>query len=238
MPRPPRKKRLARADHPGIEAVLGGHYRFHRREDAEAALRQLGEHFLSARTDPHCFWIEGYALTGEEKTEGYKGHFARIAIAKGAEKGTFTLTATREWQPITRHPKHKRPSYPHPDWRHPLLRAIKAGREYDTIGEPVAILKELHSTFPRATIPGKAKLHIALYEKPAAPEGGKGAKASPITKYLLTIETTAEARFTIKATAKPPAARRTPARPKSGNTAIPQGRFTARESLKRTRKPR
>lgn len=229
MPRKP-TQRLAYSTHPLIEAILGGHYRFARKSDAQATLDRLAEIFLCDRAR-HTLWIEGFALSGDEAAEGYKGHFARIAILRPQGMATYTLTATRESRPLSRHPKRTRPSYAHPDGRHPLLRAIRAGRLYETADDALLVLAALHEDFPRATIPGQAKLHIALYEKPASRESD----ASRITRYLLTIEPTEDGQFRILATPKPPSKRRPS--PRSTAAPVPQGRFTARESLKRRRRP-
>lgn len=232
---PPRKKRLAKSSHPSIEAITGGHYHFHSRNDAEATLTILAQHFHIHSEKPFTLWVEGFSLTEDERKLGYKGHFATIRITRTAKRGSFTLKATKESIPLAQHPGRKRPSYPHPDWRHPLLKAIKAGMVYPSLEDAQAVLSALHNDFPRATIPGAAKLHIALYAKPTITK--EDPKPSPISKYLLTVESTQEGTFRINATQKPPPKpRRTP--PPTREAPIPQGRFTARETLKRSRRPR
>jgi hypothetical protein len=231
-----RKKRLAAAHHPAIAAAIQQNYEFPSSDDAKAVLKAIARQFLThdEKPDELILWIGDFALTPEEQAAGYKGHFARLHIRK--HKRIFTLAVEKQWLPLTRHPNRQRPHYPHPDIRHPLIRSIVTGDIYDRAEDAFAILSALHAQFPRTTIPGTGKLHLALYSKSTKNEQGE--KTQAITKYLLEVISTPEGTFTIRMTAKPqrPIRKRTKKPPAKDNTPPPTGFFSARESLKRIRK--
>lgn len=165
-------RKYATIKHPTIEALIGGHYRYKDRAQALARFTSIAKNFVLSKEQPATtkddpivvFWIKGYALAEAELTEGFTGHFTEMRITKRKD-GIFTLTATKVEKPLNIHPQKKRPSAKHPNWGHPVMRAVKRGKAYATVEAAQAELELLHLEFPEVTIPGSGKLYIIVYEK-------------------------------------------------------------------------
>ena len=181
-------RKYATLRHPTIEAVVGGHYRYKEKAHAIARLNSIRDHFILSKEQPAStsanpvivLWIKGYAVTEAEAQEGYTGHFAQMQLAKRKD-GTFTLSATKLTKPLTNHPQKKRPAAKHPNWGHPIMRAVKRGKLYTTLEAAQEELDRLHLEFPEVTIPGNGKLYLIIYEK-------RPGIARPTHKIALTIE--------------------------------------------------
>jgi hypothetical protein len=201
-------RKYATIKHPTIEALVGGHYRYKDKKQALARFTNIAENFVlskeqlesSASSPIIVFWIKGFALEEAEITQGFSGHFCEMRIAM-RDDGIFTLTATKVEKPLSVHPQKKRPSSKHPNWGHPIMRAIKRQKIYATLEEAQTELEQLHLEFPQVSIPGGAKLYIIIYEKR---EGEK----RPTHKMALEIQVQPKGGFIITArdnekTAKP-----------------------------------
>lgn len=180
-----KKRKYATAVHPSIEAVLGGLYRYKTREQAVERIKALAGHFVLSKEKPEdpdslLMWIKGFAVNEKDEKEGYTGHFALITIRE-TEEGKFSISATRVDKPLDIHPQKKRVLMRHPNWGHPILRASKRGRVYETMEEAQEELLRLHEEFPEVSIPGMGKLFIIVYGKK---EGSK----KPIHKVAIEIQ--------------------------------------------------
>jgi hypothetical protein len=190
-------RKYATIKHPTIEALVGGHYRYKDRAQALARFTSITGNFVLSKEQPvttkadpaTILWIKGFDVTEAEATVGFTGHFAEMRITK-REDGIFTLTASKIEKPLAVHPQKKRPSAKHPNWGHPVMRAVKRRKTYATIEDAQAELELLHLEFPEVTIPGGAKLYIIIYEK-------RPGVTRPTHKIALEIETNPEGGFLI-----------------------------------------
>lgn len=148
------------------------------------------------------------------------------------DNGLFTLTATKVERPLASHPQKKRPTSKHPNWGHPVMRAIKRAKPYATIQDAQSELELLHLEFPEVSIPGQGKLYIIVYEKR---EGIK----QPTHKMVIEIAVRPEGGFIL-------IARDNDKQPKQTASAVPEsdptqmdGYFASVESLRKAtrRKP-
>lgn len=189
-------KILANIRFPLIEAAVGGHWRLPDETAARERLRELRDSFTHARksdADALTLWIRGYALTAEEKKQGYLGHYARITV-KRAGNHKWTLAAVKEEVDLKRHPVRKYPTdQAHPNWGHPILRDVKKKRIYATAEEAARQLERLHEAYPEASLPGEHKLHLMVYGK-----GGEKEETSPVQKYIFKIRPLEEGGFLIE----------------------------------------
>jgi hypothetical protein len=159
------QRKYATANHPTIEALVHGLYRYKDRAQAVARFKNIVEHFVLSKEQPEStpenpaalLWIKGYGLTEDEIAKGFSGHFAEMRIAT-LDNGLFTLTAMRVEKPIGTHPQKKRLASKHPNWGHPVMRAVKKAKIYPTIEDANAELELLHLEFPEVSIPGLGKL--------------------------------------------------------------------------------
>ena len=87
--------------------------------------------------------------------------------------------------PLDKHPEKERPKEAHPNWGHPVLRAVETAKKFDGIEIARAFLHSLHHEYPDATIPGKDEVHVMVYKR--ADEGG-----SPIQKISLKVKPLAD----------------------------------------------
>ncbi len=182
------KKRMATVTHPSITAALDGLYRYADLHKAKEQLATLNKHFIVSREQPEeenalRLWIRGYALSPQERKEGFRGHYAIIRLLE--EEGHWTMRGEKEHQPLPAHPERVRPKRTHPDWGHPLLREIKKQKEYETADEAAALLMALHQAFPDASIPGHGKIYLMVYER------GRD-KTTPVQKYIFKAVPTVE----------------------------------------------
>ena len=89
------RPRIATVDDPMIGAVADAFFRFESQKQAAEKLAHISKHYIRAKEqepDSLRLWIRGFAVTPEEKSDGYRGHFARITIA-AIDSGRFTLKA-------------------------------------------------------------------------------------------------------------------------------------------------
>lgn len=199
-----KQKKYATLRHPTIEAAVEGMYYFADKAKAIERLAKIRQTFVGrkqtgdAPPDPESYtlWIRGYALSEDEAAYGYRGHYARLFVTPG-DDGFWSIGAQKLEVPLHRHPQRQRPKYDHPDWHYPVMRAIKAGRLYDSYDQALGELETLHIDFPDVTIPGKGKLHLIVYE-------GKHAD-SYTRKYILELQAVDETRYRIVAKPKDPA---------------------------------
>lgn len=165
-------RKYATIKHPTIEALVNDLYKYVERKQALSRFHNIRDNFVmskeqpeSTREDPIAvFWIKGYGLTPAEEEKGYTGHFAQMRLGTNT-KGQHTLVANKMDVPITKHPQKKRLASKHPNWGHPVMRAVKKGKVYDTLEAASAELELLHLEFPEVSIPGVNKLYLIIYEK-------------------------------------------------------------------------
>lgn len=239
------QRTYATAKHPTIEALVMGLYRYKKREDALARFQHIADNFVLSKEQPGSteekpamvLWIKGFDVKPDEEKKGFTGHFALMEVSKRKD-GLFTLTATRVDKPITQHPQKKRLQSKHPNWGHPIMRAVKKKKLYATIDAAYAELEALHVEYPDVSIPGPNKLYIIVYEKR---EGIK----QPTHKIALEIKATPEGKFFIESRdnekASKPASKQAPGTaadaPATAEEAKPQaGRFTANELLRKKKR--
>ncbi len=237
-------RKYATANHPTIEALVHALYRYPTMEKARERFEHLTQHFVLSKEQPEStaenpaahLWIKGFAVTEDETAKGFTGHFAEIRIAT-TDKGLFTLTATRVEKPIGSHPQKKRLTSKHPNWGHPVMRAVKKKKRYETIEEANAELELLHSEFPDVSIPGVNKLYIIIYEK-------REGIARPTHKIALELKTHTDGGFIIdhRDNEKPakPKSKLPPGEQGEGTSESPsqQGYFTSMVSLRKSKKKR
>jgi hypothetical protein len=232
------QRSYATAKHPTIEALVLGLYRYKDRADVLARFNHIGAHFVLSKDQPKSssenplllLWIKGFGVTPEEEKQGYTGHFAQVEIAT-VKDGLFTLTASRIDKPITQHPQKKRLQSKHPNWGHPIMRAVKKKKLYPTVEAAYAELELLHIEYPDVSIPGPNKLYIIVYEKR---EGVK----QPTHKIALEVKNEGskffiESRDNEKTAA--PASKQPPSREATPETEQ-KGEFTAREALRKKKR--
>ena len=204
------QKKYATVFHPTMEAVCEELFYFADKQKAEARLANIRDTFVGRKlpageqwpSDVFELWIRGYAVSEEEEDSGYRGHYARITVAKG-DDALWTLKPQKFDEPLHKHPQRKRPDHSHPDWNYPVMRGIKKGRIYEDYDQALGELETLHIDFPDVTIPGKGKLHIIVYE-------GKEAE-NYTNKYILSIKTQDEdGRCIIEYKLKDPVAKKAP----------------------------
>ena len=213
-PKADKSPKYATAKHPTIEALVHGLYRYKDRAQALARFQSIAEHFVLSKEQPETtaenpaciFWIKGFGVTDDEVEKGFTGHFAQMEIST-LSNGQFSLTAMKIDRPLTSHPQRKRPTSKHPNWGHPIMRAIKKGKIYTTIEAAQAELDQLHLEYPEVSIPGPAKLYIIIYEK-------REGIARPTHKIAIEIKTDDTGKFLLVARdnekASKPASKRPP----------------------------
>lgn len=236
-----KKRRIAAADLPVMEATLKQLFKFQTLEQALGRLNQIREEFEIAHVQETedgpvvKLWVKGFSLTDEELKKGALGNYALIRPRK-VQEGHFILHAEKQDVDVSKHPQRARPQQKHPNWGHPVLRAVKKKKQYDTLLEAQGELDLLHREYPETTIPGEAKLHLMIYQKP-----GDGQKGPPIKKAILEIKNQGN-KFIIAAkdnerTGKPKNQRPLPgAQGNEPSYTTPKGQFTAMVELKRAKK--
>ena len=225
------RPRIATVDDPMIGAVADAFFRFESQKQAAEKLAHISKHYIRAKDqepDSLRLWIRGFAVTPEEKSDGYRGHFARITIA-AIDSGRFTLKAEKLIVELDRHPQKERPKERHPNWGHPIMRAVQTGKHFPSISVARCQLIELHEEFPDVTIPGKDKLHVMVYNRTLR----EGDNDNPIQKITLTITPLDDG--SAKLVVKKPSARKKPATKQE--TAEPKGKFTTMLKQQTKRKP-
>ena len=235
---PTEKPRYANALAMHFAAAINGLYRFEREKSAHAKLEAITLGCVLTKDQPEegvALWIRDFALTQAQEEAGYLGNFAVIRVVRMAdEDGYYTLDVTAVDKELRYHPLRKRIAQRSPNWGHPLLRAVKAAKQYGTLEEVEALLQQLHLEYPETTVPAANKLYLMIFSREETPE-------KPLQKYVLEIENLQGGGFTIVARkneykAKPKVKRvgdvSTP-----GISATPTGHFASMVALKRKRKP-
>lgn len=230
------QKKYATIRHPTIEAAVEGLYQFANKGKAIERLNQIRRDFVVRKTDAETasnescqIWIRGFAMAEGDEAKGYRGHYATLFVEAARDK-LWTIKAQRVDLPLHLHPQRERPKMQHPDWNHPILRSVKAGRLCDSYEQAMGELETLHVEFPDVTIPGKDRLHLIIYE---------GKKADTFTrKYQLILVPKEQGKFQIVAEAKspPPPKKRTLKQARVSDVAESVGKFTAKVKGDRLRK--
>lgn len=230
-------RKYATIHHPTIAALVGGHYRYKEKAQALTRFKNIAEHFVLSREQPQSskdhpvvvFWIKGFALGEADDAAGFIGHFARMEITT-LPNGLFSLSAAKVERELSTHPQKKRPTSKHPNWGHPVMRAIKRAKPYKSIEDAQSELDLLHLEFPEVSIPGPGKLYIIVYEKR---EGIK----RPTHKMAIEIEVRHEGGFVLVARdneKKPTAA--TDQLREAPDENGPEGYFAAVEALRKAKR--
>lgn len=178
-----RKPRIASVEDATILAAVRGYFRYEHVWQAEEMLAKIYANYLRAKdSTPQAvtLWVRGYNVTKEEKAQHYRGNFTRLCVAP-AEAGKWTILAEKLEIPLAKHPEKERPKAAHPNWGHPVLRAVETARVFDGIEVARAFLHSLHHEFPDATIPGKDVVHVMIYDR-------KATEGEPISKLSLRVK--------------------------------------------------
>ena len=240
-----KQRRYATTRQPTIAAIMQGTFRFASKEQAMGHIEILQNSFVLSRQsqeesdDRVILWIRGYEVTPKEKKQGYTGNYALVSISK-VDGDKFTLKATKLESELKYHPQRKRPSHNHPNWGHPILRAVKKKRIYATVEEAQKELQLLHEEFPQTTIPLTTKLYTIIYSRQQEP---------PAKKFVLEIKVQEgdEGGYYIDATPNEyknnkPVSKQAPGEEGEDEAteqpSNPQGYFTSMVALKRKKKQR
>lgn len=246
-------KNFATAAAPVIEAVMEQLLSLASEAQALEWLRVIEDGFVTSkhqlptkdRRKSVILWVKDYEVSDEEKAKGYLGHF--IAVSYKPKDKRWTLYPTKMLMDLKHHPQRAyKNDQKHPNWGHPILRAIKKSKPYKTLDAANAALNSLHEDFPTASIPTKSKLYLMIFSREDNP-------AKPVQKYVFEIRALPNGHYTIdyrlndgKKEAQPKTMRKklpkkTVAQSgvqKDNKTKENKGLFTARESLRRQRKTR
>lgn len=205
-----------------ISAIVNGLYRFSSEKDALALLNSLKDKFLISKKyerfpNEIVLWIKGYDLA-----KSYKGNYASLTVFE--EKSVWHIKCKTLPIDVKFHPQRELVKQQHPNWGHPVLRAVKKKKEYENKEDANAELIQLQQDFPQASIPAIDRLYIMIYEK--------GEKGGRVDKYILELKPLENGKFCIThklniPKPKPPS----PAKPQ-----IAQGKFTAKILEKRKKK--
>ena len=166
------------------------------------------------------------------QASGFPVIHTEATIAEDKKEKRFYLSAQKLPAAAKYHPKRIRPKQKTPDFGHWVLRRVQKNWWYPTIEEANADLMALAEEFPLVCIPATNKLYAMIYR--SAPKGTK-----PVNRYVLEIKAHEQGGFRIDLAenhyvAKPKAPKKAaPVRETAGET---QGKFTALEKLKRSRK--
>lgn len=233
------KKSLATLKSPIVQAIVGGQYRFKTKEDALEKIAFIKARFVQSKLAKQddselsaIIWIKDYELIDKEIADGLLGNFALVTLSEDSKAKRFYLQAQKLPAAPKFHPKRIRPKQKTPDFGHWVLRRIQKEWWYPTIEEANADLMALAEEFPLVCIPATNKLYAMIYRAAA-----KGTK--PVNRYVLEIKAHEQGGFKIDLSAnhyvaKPKAPKKeVPVRETAGET---QGKFTALEKLKRSRK--
>jgi hypothetical protein len=192
------KQHYANIVDPNINAIITKRFRFERLEQAVKKMEFISTNFTVARADAleniptnkHCLvmWIRDFDVTEEEEKEGYLGHYAFITPEE-MPNGIYTLACVKLNTELKYHPRRKRITQHNPNWGHPILRAVKKGKRYDTLEQINAELEALHLEYSQTSIPGENKLFLMIFDRAADPK-------NPTQKYVIKIVAHPEGGFT------------------------------------------
>ncbi len=201
-----RKPRIASVEDPTILAAVRGYFRYEHDWQAREMLDKINSTYLRSKEQDDCasmefptvrLWVSGFSVTKDEMKEGYKGHFTRLSIKNNA--GKWSLAAEKIPVPLAKHPQKERKLEAHPNWGHPVLRAVETGRKFASIDIARAQLQSLHGEYPDATIPGKDVVHVMIYNRNTDAD-------IPIEKITLRVKPSADgsAKLVVKTETKKP----------------------------------
>ncbi len=229
-------KTLATMQSALIQAVIGGHYRFKTSAEALKKIRYLKSRYVQSKQAPHAapihtavIWVRDYALTEPEIEAGLKGNFALIAIEQQGDR--FVLVARKLEAEAKYHPTRLREKKSVADFGHYVLRRVQKQFWYATPEDAGADLQALAADFPSTCIPGENKCYAMIYRKAA-----KGDK--PIQRYVLEVVPHPQGGFMITCRVNEYVAKKKPVKKPETSTALPSGKFTAKEQIKRAKKKR
>lgn len=232
-----KQKKAATTRNPSIEAVVKQLLRLPSEAEAVKKMNSLRKHFVVSKqhieqsdTPNLMLWIKGFEVSKAELNDGFLGHFAVIA-PKQLPDGRWTLTATKLWLELAKHPqkKYQAKKQRHPNWGHPVLRKIKKGVDGLSLEEGVGMLMKLHEEYPDASIPGELKLYLMIYKK-----ADKGEK--PITKWVFEMAEQSEGIYRITYKTNEPQEKPTAKKPTATTNNEVLGKFTAKAVMKKKRK--
>lgn len=224
------KKRMAGMDEAIFEAVAEGLLRFESAQQAAARMLDISKRFIISRDQEGLdangqptlkLWIRGFAVTDEERPQGFQGHFARISVQK-LPGGKYSLAAEKLPVELRLHPQKIRPRHRHPDNGHRTLKAAQAGKRYSHIDLARQDLLKLHEEFPETSIPGRDKLHLMVYGRGVLP---------PVRKITLRIAALPDGGFRLEMADNIPMKT-----PPAGEAKETGGKFSALIALERHKK--
>lgn len=227
------EQRYATTRSPMIEAVIGEHFKLKDEPMAVARMETIRNEFITSKQqieNPEypsiVLWIKGYAVSDDEKKQGYIGNYAVITYKK-TDDGKVTLYANKVDSELSYHPQKKRSQTRHPNWGHPILRSIQKGRIYESIDDARGELEQLHEEYPETSIPLTNKLYLMIYSR-------KGKEKPKVTKFVLEIEIVGEGEgYRITFNENNYEAQRPVVKKEEGPKEPPKGYFTAMVDLKR-----
>ncbi len=238
--------RYANSTNSHINALITGRYRFELRVDALKKIEFFRQNFIEAQLkgqqtpdkskDFLVMWIRDFYVTEEEEEEGYYGNYAVIRPQK-MQSGIYTLSCAKINTDVKHHPRKRRKRERLPNWGHPILRSVKAQRNYPTLESIQSELSQLHLEYPETTIPNENKLLLMIYDRQEKDK-------EPAQKYILKIipDKNEEGGYTFEYKLNEHEGRMGPsATSKQDNAAAaaegPQGYFTSMVALKRKKRP-
>jgi len=225
-----KKPRIASVEDPAVLAAVRGYYKYDHEWQATELLEKIHNDYVRSKGSTPLevkLWVRGYNVTKEEKAKNYRGNFVCLTLA-ALDGGKWGIKAEKIETPLDKHPEKERPKERHPNWGHPVLRAVESKKIFDGIEIARAFLHSLHHEYPDATIPGKDVVHVMVYKK--AEEG----EASPIQKISLKVKPLADGGAKIMVMTKKKKAKELPAAPKP--VLEEQGKFTTLIKKSRARK--
>lgn len=235
-----KSKTYASTEIPTVAAAVDELLRLETEAQAIAFLENIAEHHILSREQVPTgkkltltLWIRGYDITPAEKKEGALGNFATLAYKQVNKR--WTIYPTKLLLPPEKHPQRQYVARgKHPNWGHPLLKAIKKGKSYATLEDAQEDLATLHEQYPTSSIPTRQKLYLMVFTR------GEDKKGSPIEKWVLEPKVTPDGRYGMDlypntGKAKPKEKAKSVVA-KASDGASPKGVFTARESLRRKKK--
>lgn len=237
--KPKNKLRYATVQNPHIDAILNERFRFAYLKQVQNKLAFLKSIFIlsknqleSPKQDVLILWIKGFEVNAEEDDKGFTGNYAAITH-KTIGEDRLVLYATKVNAPLAKHPQKKRPKARHPNWGHPILRAVKKKRIYNEMEDAIAELDQLHEEFPETSIPLGKKINIMIYAK--AEKGDK-----PVKKHILEIKPHGEdgelQGFYIDAYLKEDVRDKLPGAKKANEKMEVEGKFTAMVEARKKKK--
>lgn len=189
-------QRYATPKHAVMEAIIHGLYRFQTKKQAIERLESLrflftvGKQQLENPAHPSLIlWMRSYTITPEEKAKGFLGNYAIVSV-EAVDDGLFTLKVMKLETELKLHPMRKQPKEAHPNWGHPVIRAISKETIFSEIEEARDQLRRLHADFPTCSILCTNKLYTIIFTR-------DDPTVKPTQKYVLEIKLQPEGGFKI-----------------------------------------